>query len=287
MPPRPRRRLAALVGPALFALVALTAAAADRLAPYPPDRPDVEVIRRPPDLAYPFGTDQLGRDALSRLLHGGRISLLIGITATLISVGVGTLLGSVAGYYGGAADGLIMRFADFALSVPRLFVLLFAGALLGPGPWLIVLLLGLTGWMHVARLVRSSFLALRDRPFVEAARTLGASDARVIARHILPNAAGPIAVATTLGVPAAILAESTLSYLGYGIQPPTPTWGNLLQNAQGELFRAPWLAVSPGAAIFVTVTALNLAADAARDALDPRTRLRYGAPRGPAIDTLA
>lgn len=265
-----RRHPAGLAGLAALALVALTAVSADRLAPYPPHLPNVEVIREPPGPTHPLGTDQLGRDALSRLLHGGRLSLGIGLLATLVSVVIGTALGSVSGYYGGIADGLLMRLTDLALAVPRLLVLLFAGAVLGAGPGLIVLLLGLTGWMHVARLVRSSFLALRAQAFVEAARALGAGDARVITRHILPNAAGPITVAATLGVPSAILTESTLSYLGFGVQPPTATWGNLLQNAQGEMFGAPWLAISPGAAIFLTVMALNFAGDGLRDALDPR-----------------
>jgi peptide/nickel transport system permease protein len=269
-----RRHRAAMLGLAVILLLALATSLADGLAPYPPDAPNVEVIREPPSPAHPMGTDALGRDQLSRLMHGGKFSLRVGVLATLVSIVAGTLFGSVAGYYGGVADALIMRFTDFMLSIPRLLVLLLIAGVFGTSLALIILLIGLTAWMHVARLVRAAFLSLREKEFVEAARALGAGDVRLITQHILPNALGPVIVAATLGVAGAILAESTLSYLGYGVQPPTPTWGNMLQNAQSEMYGAPWLAVFPGLLIFTTIMSINFVGDGLRDALDPRTTLR-------------
>ena len=245
----------------LVLLVLAVPALADVLAPYPPDAPNVEALREPPSLAHPMGTDQLGRDQLSRLMHGGKFSLRVGVLATLVAILVGTMFGSVAGFYGGPADALVMRSTDLMLSVPRLLVLLLIGGIFGTSLGLIVLLIGLTAWMHVARLVRASFLSLREQEFIAAARLLGARDTRLIARHILPNAFGPVIVAATLGVAGAILAESTLSYLGYGVQPPTPTWGNMLQNAQSEMYTAPWLAMFPGVLIFVTIVSINFVGD--------------------------
>jgi peptide/nickel transport system permease protein len=266
-----RRHRAAVVGTVAVVILAVASGLSQWLAPYPPDAPNVEVMREPPSISHPMGTDQLGRDQLSRLMHGGKFSLQVGVLATLVAILAGTLLGSIAGYYGGVADSLIMRFTDFMLSVPRLLVLLLVGGVFGTSLVLIIVLIGLTAWMHVARLVRAAFLSLREREFVEAARALGAGDARLILRHILPNAIGPVIVAATLGVAGAILAESTLSYLGYGVQPPTPTWGNMLQNAQSEMYAAPWLAVFPGLLIFATIMSINFVGDGLRDALDPRT----------------
>jgi peptide/nickel transport system permease protein len=268
-----RRHHLALPGLLLLALLAGMALGADWLAPYPWDTPSMEVMREAPSPAHPFGTDQLGRDQLSRLMHGARTSLSVGLVATLVAVGIGTTLGALAGFYGGVADALIMRLVDFMFSIPRLLLLLVVAALFGSGLNVVILLIGLTSWMHVARLVRGSFLSLREKEFVEAARSLGASDARLIVRHILPNAFGPVTVAATLSVGSAILIESTLSYLGYGVQPPTPTWGNMLQNAQSEMYSAPWLAIFPGALILLTIMSVNFVGDGLRDALDPQQRL--------------
>jgi peptide/nickel transport system permease protein len=262
----------AIPGLLVLVLLGLAAVGADWLAPFPPDLPGVGAIREAPSQAHLLGTDQLGRDQLSRLMFGGRASLSVGLIATLVAVAIGTALGALAGYFGGLVDALTMRLTDFMLSIPRLLVLLMAGAFLGPGLGIVILLIGVTSWMHVARLVRGSFLSLREREFVEAARSLGAGHTRLIVRHLLPNALGPVIVTAALAVGAAILLESTLSYLGYGVQPPTASWGNMLQNAQGEMYAAPWLAIFPGLAIFLTVMAVNFVGDAIRDALDPTTQ---------------
>jgi peptide/nickel transport system permease protein len=266
-----RQHRLALIGLVAIVLLALAALFAQQVAPYPPDEPDVSARRQPPSLVHPMGTDQLGRDQLSRLLHGGRFSLQVGLMATLVAVSLGTFVGAIAGHYGGALDNLLMRIVDLMYTLPRLLVLLLLGAVFKTSLLFIIVLLGLTSWMTVARLVRASFLSLREKEFVEAARAVGVRDRRLIWRHVLPNAAGPIIVAATLGVAGAILVESTLSYLGYGVQPPTPTWGNMLQNAQGELYTAPWLTVFPGLFIFITIMAINFVGDGLRDALDPRT----------------
>jgi peptide/nickel transport system permease protein len=266
-----RQHRLALAGLVVIVLLALGAILAPQIAPYPPDEPDVRARRQAPSLVHPMGTDQLGRDQLSRLLHGGRFSLQVGLMATVVAVSVGTLVGAIAGHYGGALDNLLMRIVDLMYTLPRLLVLLLLGAVFKTSLVFIIVLLGLTSWMTVARLVRASFLSLREKEFVEAARAVGVRDRRLIWRHMLPNAAGPIIVAATLGVAGAILVESTLSYLGYGVQPPTPTWGNMLQNAQGELYAAPWLTVFPGLFIFITIMAINFVGDGLRDALDPRT----------------
>jgi peptide/nickel transport system permease protein len=265
-----RRHRIALAGVAVLALLSLACAFAPLLAPYPPELPNVELIREPPSLAHPMGTDQLGRDQLSRLMYGGRFSLEVGVLATLIAILLGTALGALSGFYGGVLDPLLMRFTDFMLSIPRLLLLLLIAAVFGTSIGLIILLIGLTAWMNVARLVRATVLGLREQEFIAAARLVGAGDVRLIARHILPNAIGPVIVAGTLGVAGAILTESTLSYLGFGVQPPTPTWGNMLQNAQSEMYDAPWLAIFPGLLIFATIMSINFIGDGLRDAFDPR-----------------
>jgi peptide/nickel transport system permease protein len=255
----------------MIAVLALVAAGADWLAPYPSDTPGVGKFRDPPSLSHPLGTDQLGRDELSRLMHGGRASLAVGLIATLVAVAIGTLLGALAGCYGGIVDALIMRLTDFMFSIPRLLVLLLVGAFVGTGLPLVIALIGLTSWMHVARLVRASLLSLREREFVQAVRSLGATDHRLIMHHLLPNAMGPLIVTATLAVGAAILLESTLSYLGFGVQPPTASWGNILSDAQSltVLQSMPWLWIPPGMMIALAVLSINFIGDGLRDALDP------------------
>lgn len=227
-----------------------------------------------------MGTDELGRDLLTRILYGARASLSIGILAVLLAVTIGTLIGAVAGFYGRAIDNILMRFTDFMLAFPTLFLLILLTLILrsfnipelSTGILPIVLVIGLLSWMTVARLVRASFLSLKEKEFVEAARCSGASDLRLIIRHILPNAISPIIVAATLRIASAIITESGLSYLGFGVQPPVPTWGNMLKNAQAQMTYAPWTAIFPGLMIFIAVIAINYVGDGLRDALDPYHR---------------
>jgi peptide/nickel transport system permease protein len=237
----------------------------------------LELIRQPPSRAHIFGTDELGRDLLARLCDGGRVSIVIGLATMAISILIGTLIGATAGFYGGKIDNVLMRFTDFVLSIPQLFLLLIFAQLLrttnnpvlSGGPWPIIFIIGVLSWPGAARLVRGQFLSLKSRDFVDAARMSGATNLRVMIRHILPNAASPIIVAATLRVGQAIITESTLSFLGFGVQPPTPTWGNMLKNAQSQMTYASWTAIFPGLAILVTVLALNYIGDGLRDALDP------------------
>lgn len=232
----------------------------------------IDIAKRllPPSLTYPLGTDDLGRDVLARILYGARISLLVGFVAVGISTLVGILLGALAGYYGKWADAVIMRFVDIMLCFPSFFLILAVIAFLEPSIWNIMIIIGLTSWMGVARLVRAEFLSLRERDFTLAARALGAPDRRIIFRHILPNALSPVLVSSTLGVAGAILTESALSFLGIGVQPPTPSWGNMLIVGKQTLGTAWWLSAFPGLAILVTVLGYNLLGEGIRDALDPR-----------------
>lgn len=230
-----------------------------------------------PSLAHPMGTDGLGRDVLMQVMDGGRISLLIGLVAMFLSVGLGTLIGALAGFYGRTLDNVLMRIADIFQILPTLFVAILLTQLLRAGafPFIsagiapIVLVIAVTTWVGVARVVRASFLSIREKEFIEAARAAGVRNWRIMYRHILPNALSPIIVAATLRVGAAIITESGLSFLGFGVQPPTPTWGNLLQHAQSELDYAPWTAIFPGLMIFITVISVNYIGDGLRDALDP------------------
>jgi len=243
------------------------------LAPYDPGEINVKEVLMPPNMLHFMGTDQLGRDILSRVIWGSRISLKVGFVAIGISTLIGTLLGSIAGYYRGWVDSIIMRLVDVMLCFPVFFLILAVIALLEPSIWNIMVVIGVTGWMGVARLVRAEFLSLREREFVLAAKAIGSSDVRVIFLHILPNALAPVLVSATLGVSGAILTESALSFLGIGVQPPIPSWGNILSAGKDNIEIAWWLSLYPGLAILATVLAYNLLGEGLRDVLDPRLKV--------------
>ena len=231
-----------------------------------------------PTAEHWFGTDELGRDIFTRILYGGQISLAVGIFSTLFSLSVGVIIGALSGYYGGWVDNILMRITDTFLIMPVVFVLILFSALLRELPgaaeyrnsvWIVIIAISAFAWMWPARIARGLFLVLREKEFVSASRALGASDARLIFLRILPNSLGPLLVSATLQMAYAIITESGLSYLGFGIQPPTPSWGNILESAQIHVYRAPWLAVFPGLMIFITVMAINFIGDGLRDAFDP------------------
>jgi peptide/nickel transport system permease protein len=270
-----RNRLAVIAG-VVVACLALAAILAPVIAPWDPNRPDVRKILDSPSKQHVLGTDQLGRDVLSRMLYGARVSLAVGFVSVGIAAAIGIILGATAGYNGGLVDATIMRLVDLMLVFPRFFLLLAVLAFLKPSIWTIMAVIGLTGWMGVARLVRAEFLALKEREFVTWSQSIGASGFRIIWRHILPNAMAPVLVAMTLGIPAAILTESGLSFLGLGVQPPHATWGNILNEGKDAIELAWWLSVYPGLAILVTVLSYNLLGEGIRDALDPRLRQSAG-----------
>jgi peptide/nickel transport system permease protein len=242
------------------------------LAPHDPNAIDLKNVLAPPSGGHPFGTDPLGRDVLSRMIWGAGISLKVGFVATGIAILIGTILGALAGYYGRWVDAFIMRFVDIMLCFPTFFLILAVIAILEPSIWNIMIVIGLTGWMGVTRLVRADFISLRERDFVQAARAIGAGDLRIIFLHILPNAMASVLVTATLGVAGAILTESALSFLGIGVQPPTPSWGNILTAGKDNIDIAWWLSFYPGLAILITVLGYNLLGEGIRDALDPRLR---------------
>ncbi len=271
-----RRHPMALVGVGILSVITLMSIFAF-LYPYDPESVDQLNRFQPPSFQHPMGTDRSGRDVMARILYGGRVSLVVGIAAMATALVIGAAIGGIAGYYGRILDAVLMRLTDLALSFPSLFLLIMLSFLLREthlplfqgGIASIALVIGLTSWMSVARLVRASFLVIKEQEFITAARACGASDARIMVRHMLPNAAGPLIVNATLGVAWAILIESGLSFLGFGIQPPTPSWGNILNDAQKTLSLYPWLSIFPGLMIFLTVIAINYIGDALRDALDP------------------
>lgn len=269
-----RRNRMAMAGLAVMVVLYIIALLTPLIAPYDPAaQTDIVATRYlPPSLEHLMGTDRFGRDVFSRVLYGARISLSIGFFAVGIGVTLGTLIGAVAGYFGGLIDAALMRFTDMMLSFPRLVLLIVVIALFEPTIYLVVVVLGLTGWMAVARIVRGEVLSLREREFVQAARALGMSDSRIIWRHIVPNTLAPVIVYATLGIGNTILIEAGLSFLGLGVQPPTPSWGNMISEGRDALITAWWIATFPGLAIVFTVIAFNLLGDGLRDALDPRLR---------------
>ena len=265
----------ALAGLVTVSLLLLAAILAPLLAPRDPTLIETQLRFLAPfaNASLPLGTDELGRDTLSRLLYGGRVSLTVGLVAMVTTVLTGAVIGITAGYLGGLVDTLLMRFVDTMLCFPQVFLLLVVAAFVPPTLLSISLVIGLTSWMEVSRIVRSEILQLKEQDFIAAARALGASRRRIMFRELLPNAAAPILVAATLKVASAVLMESYISYLGYGVQPPMASWGNMLTNAQGYFDTVPWLAILPGLAITLTVMGFNFLGDGLRDALDPRLRM--------------
>ncbi len=271
-----RRNRSALVGAALVAWVVAAAVAAPLLAPHDPleifDHGLTEIgAPLPPGKAFWLGSDRLGRDLLSRLLYGARISLLVGVLANFVALGIGLFIGLWAGYFGGRTDTVLMRFANLMLAFPYLLLVIAIVSLLDRrGLGILFVVLGLVGWTTMARVIRSKVLALRELDFVQAARALGVGHAQIIVRHILPNVVGPLVVLATMGIAVMILFESALSYLGLGVPAPVPTWGSMIAEGQPYFRTAPWLVIAPGAAILVTVLGFNLLGEGLRDALDPK-----------------
>jgi len=270
-----KHRLAGLAIAVLAILILLSVFAF--LSPYSPTQQEPANRFEKPTLQHWFGTDELGRDVFTRILYGGRVSLAVGLLSTFIAITLGVLVGALSGYFSGLTDSVLMRITDAFLTFPTIFVLIILGAFLREQPYpifknsvlVVIFIIAFLSWTWTARLVRGLFLVLREREFVSASKALGASDFRIIVLHILPNCIGPILVSGTLLMAAAIITESGLSYLGFGVQPPTPTWGSILSTAQSQVFRAPWLAVYPGMMIFITVMAINYIGDGLRDAFDP------------------
>lgn len=259
-----------ILGLAIVLFMSLASILAPVIAPYPPEAEHLDHILEPPCASFLLGTDRLGRDVLSRLLYGGRVSLWVGFVAVGISIGIGSVLGLISGYFRGWVEELIMRLVDIMLCFPSFFLILAVIAFLEPSLANIMIVIGLTSWMGCARLARAETLSLRERDFVTAARLAGSPVSTILFRHILPNAMAPILITATLGIAGAILIESGLSFLGLGVQPPTPSWGNMLMDGKVAIEIAPWLSIYPGLAILITVLGYNLLGESLRDLLDPR-----------------
>jgi peptide/nickel transport system permease protein len=277
-----RRHPGAIAGAIVLAIIILGVILAP-LSPYDPETSDLTSRLEPPSLRHPFGTDQLGRDMLTRCLYGGRVSLTVGFLVVVITLVIGIPVGAVSGFFGGWIDNVLMRITDAALSLPALMVLILLSAILREVDLPIVernnvltiaAVIGILSRMTVARLVRASFLTIREQEFIVAAHCIGTSNLRVMGRHILPNAVGPIIVEATLEMGYAIMEEAGLSFLGFGIQPPTPSWGNLLNSAWEHMIKHPWLAIFPGLMIFFTIISINYIGDGLRDAFDPHKVLQ-------------
>jgi peptide/nickel transport system permease protein len=281
-----RHRMAVIGGSILLAIVIFVTVGTLIFSERDANFNDTSRRLQPPSEVHPFGTDTIGRDILARVIYGGQISLIIGLTAMTVAVSLGTIVGTVAGFYGGLVDSVLMRITEAMLSIPALLLLLvMAKFLAGQIPQqqlfgrtfsgsviVIIVIIGLTSWMYLSRIVRSTVLSLRETEYVLAARAVGASDLRVIFRHILPNTMAPVIVAATLGVANAILAEAYISFLGMGVQPPTATWGNMLEGSRQYIDQAPWLWIFPGLMIVLTVMSINFVGDGLRDAFDPRSK---------------
>jgi len=270
--PRLRRNQLALAGGSVVIALFLISLLAPLIAPFDPNAINAWSVLSPPSWQHWFGTDELGRDVLSRVLFGARISLKVGFVAVGIAVIIGTTVGLVSGYYSGLVDSALMRLVDIMLCFPAFFLILAVITFLEPSIWYIMMVIGLTGWMGVARLVRAETMSIREMEYILAARCIGCSSSRIMFRHILPNAVSPVLVSATLGIAGAILTESALSFLGIGVQPPTPSWGNILTSGKDYIEFAWWLSLFPGLAILVTVLSYNLLGEGIRDALDPRVK---------------
>lgn len=267
-----RRNAMFILGLVIVLGVTFAAIFAPLIAPFDPNELHLDAILKAPCAEFPLGTDRLGRDVLSRLLYGGRVSLWVGFVAVGISISIGALLGLVSGYFGGLVDEIVMRFVDIMLCFPSFFLILAVVAFLEPSLFNIMVVIGLTSWMGVARLVRAETLTLREREFVSAARLAGTSTWRIMTRHILPNAMAPVTISAILGIGGAILIESGLSFLGLGVQPPQASWGNMLMDGKSVVEEASWLSLFPGLAILITVLGYNLLGESLRDFLDPRLK---------------
>ena len=259
-----------LIGATAVLILVCVSLLAPFISPYDPTTIDVYNVLSPPSKEHLLGTDELGRDLLSRIIWGSRVSLKVGLVAVGIALCIGTLIGAVAGFYGGKIDAVLMRFVDIMLAFPTFFLILAVIAILEPSIFTIMAVIGITSWMDVARLVRAEFLTLKERDFVDAAKAAGVSNPRLIFKHLLPNALSPVFVAATFGIAGAILVESGLSFLGLGVQPPEPSWGNILTSGKDNIEVAWWLSLYPGLAILITVLSYNLVGEGLRDALDPR-----------------
>jgi peptide/nickel transport system permease protein len=260
----------AVAGLFVILAIATMAVSAPLIAPYNPTAIDVYNVLSAPGTSHLLGTDELGRDVLSRMIWGSRVSLKVGFVAVGIAISIGIIIGALSGFYGGKTDAILMRFVDIMLAFPTFFLILAIIALVESSISTIMIVIGFTGWMDVSRLVRAEILGLKERDFVLAAKAIGANDLRVIFRHILPNALSPVFVSATFGVAGAILVESGLSFLGLGIRPPEPSWGNILASGKDYITVAWWLSLYPGFAILITVLSYNLVGEGLRDALDPR-----------------
>jgi len=270
------RRLArnrmAVGGGVIVLVLVITALFAPLLAPYDPIKQDYTAVLSGPSAAHPMGTDGLGRDVLSRLIFGARTSITVGVLTQVVILAIGLSIGATAGLAGGRTENLLMRFTDIMYAFPDLLLIILLRSIFGGSVTMIFVAIGLAGWVTVARLVRGQILSLRERDYVLAARSLGSSQFRILVRHLLPNALGPVIVALTFGIPGAIFAEAALSYIGIGISPPTPSWGSMIQDGYQAIFAFPYLVLWPGLAIALTMMSFTFLGDGLRDALDPRMR---------------